>query len=348
MVPKFSAFSITDQWKPTDRVNVNLGLRFDRFEYDGSNTTGTAARTFFYNAWNTQFPTAQQFNVSNQVEAYNVVQPRLGMTFTVNPSTVLRASYGRYAEAPNTAYEQYDFRQQDAPVNLENFVKFGVGNTPAHAIRPQISNNYDFSFEHQFKGDTALKITPFLRKTQDQIQKFYLDQKTSFVSGLNVGRQTSEGVELELDKGDFSRNGLAARLSFTYTNSYINYTRESNGQSVIDPFNTAISAYNTYTKGGGGAPCYTTAKTVAGISRRRNARSGVRSGFAGEPVSADSIRATGMACWLTITTHCTAASTLGNVRWAAAMASGVGCRRSVASQMRPSVPSEPIISRVRS
>ena len=64
--------------------------------------------------------------------------------------------------------------------------------------------------------------------------------------------------------------------------------------------------------------------------------------------SASSIRATGMACWPTITTHCTAASTLGNVHCAAAVASGVGCRRSVASQMRPSVPSEPIISRVRS
>ena len=64
--------------------------------------------------------------------------------------------------------------------------------------------------------------------------------------------------------------------------------------------------------------------------------------------SASSMRATGMACWLTITAHCTAASTSGKVHCAAAIASGVGCRRSVASQMRPSVPSEPIISRVRS
>ena len=40
VVPKFTAFSITDQWKPTDRLNVNLGLRYDRFEFDGSTTTG--------------------------------------------------------------------------------------------------------------------------------------------------------------------------------------------------------------------------------------------------------------------------------------------------------------------
>ncbi len=261
VVPKFSAFSITDQWKPTDRLNVNLGLRFDRFEFDGSDTTGTPARTFFYNAWNKQFPGLVQLNTPSQVEAYNVIQPRLGLTYTVDPRTVLRASYGRYGQAPNSAFEQYNFLQQDAPPALANFVRFGVGNTPAHAIRPPVSNNYDFSYEHQFKGDTSVKFTPFLRKTQDQIQQFFLDQKTSFVSGLNVGRQTSQGFELEVDKGDFSRNGLAARLSFTYTNSYINYTRLSNGLSVIDPFNAAIAQYNGFTKNGGGSPCYATATT---------------------------------------------------------------------------------------
>ena len=256
--PKFSAFSITDQWKPTDRLNINLGLRLDRFEFDGSNTTNSPARSFLYSAWNAQFPTTQQFNVPNQVEAYNVLQPRLGMTYTLNPRTVLRASYGRYAQAPNSAFEQYDFLQPNAPSKLLTFAQKGVGNTPAHAIRPEVSNNYDFSFEHQFKGDTSVKFTPFLRKTQDQIQQFFLDQKTNFVSGLNVGRQTSEGFELEVDKGDFSRNGLAGRLSFTYTNSYINYTRLPNGQSVIDGFNSAISQYNAYTAAGGGAKCYTT------------------------------------------------------------------------------------------
>jgi hypothetical protein len=114
-------------------------------------------------------------------------------------------------------------------------------------VRPEVSNNFDFSFEHQFKGDTAVKITPFLRKTQDQIQQFYLDQKTSFVSGLNVGRQTSQGVELEIDKGDFSRNGLAGRFSFTYTNSYIQYTKTPNGSNVVDGINQNIQGYNAYT-----------------------------------------------------------------------------------------------------
>jgi len=256
--PRFMSGSISDQWKPSDRLNISLGLRFDQFQFLGSDTTNTGlARTFFYNAWNAQFPTAQQVNVSGQTFTYNEFQPRLGATYTLDPTTVLRASYGRYAQAPNTAFMQYNFLQAEAPIGLAGFVRNGIGNTPGHgSIKPSIADNIDFSLEHQFKGDTSFKLTPFLRKTQDQIQQFYLDQKTSFVSGVNVGAQTSQGFELELDKGDFSRNGWAGRLAFAYTNSYISYKRLSNGVGVIDGFNTAISAYNGLTRGGGGAPCY--------------------------------------------------------------------------------------------
>ena len=262
VVPKFYSFSMSDHWTPTSKLNIDLGLRFDRFEYDGSDTTGTAARTFWYNAWNNQFPTNPQFNVPSQIEAYNEWQPRLGLTYTVDPRTVIRASYGRYAEAPNSAFEQYTTLQPDTPLVTEGFTAFGF-NTPGHYVPPEVSNNYDLSFEHQFGSDTAVKVTPFIRKTQDQIQQFFLDQRTNFVSGLNVGRQTSQGVEFELDKGDFSRNGLATRLTFTYTNSYINYTSFQNGGSIIDGINAQITAYNAFTKAGGGSACYTTAGAAA-------------------------------------------------------------------------------------
>ncbi|MBV8750933.1 MAG: TonB-dependent receptor [Candidatus Eremiobacteraeota bacterium] len=256
VIPKFSTFSLTDTWTPTSRLNVNLGLRFDRFEFDGSNTQNSIARTLFFNAYNLENPTTPLQNASNQVEAYNVVQPRAGFTYTLNPSTVIRANYGRYAQAPNTAFEQYDYLQPNSTGSLGEFNSLGLGNTPGHNVRPEISNNYDFSLEHQFGSDLAVKLSPFLRSTQDQIQQFYLDQKTNFVSGLNVGRQTSKGIELEVDKGDFSRNGLAGRFSFTYTNSTIKYNLAPNGSSVVTGINQLISGYNALTKAGGGAACY--------------------------------------------------------------------------------------------
>src|ERR1700722_6453079 len=136
VTPKFTSFSVTDQWKPTDKLNINMGLRFDSFVFDGGNTNDGPARDFWYAAWNAQFPSLQQFNVSNQVESYSEIQPRLGLTYTLDPATVVRASYGRYAQAPNTAFEQYNALQANVPVFLANFVAYGIGDTPGHNIRP--------------------------------------------------------------------------------------------------------------------------------------------------------------------------------------------------------------------
>jgi hypothetical protein len=94
-------------------------------------------------------------------------------------------------------------------------------------------------------------VTPFLRQTQDQIQSFFLNAIQGFVSGLNVGSQRSQGVEFQLQKGDFSRNGLSGLLSFAYTNSYIRYgtiAAGATGTTVISATNTAIAQYNAYTR----------------------------------------------------------------------------------------------------
>jgi len=283
--PTFINSSLTDEFKPNSRLTINAGLRFDSFQYQGADTTGTGARTLFYNAFN--LDTCQDashnlydkilnlgapsvntpcsaltapngaklfaINVTNPsgdvTSSFSEWQPRLGFTYSIDPVTVFRGSYGRYAQGPNSAFVQYNTQQPNAPFALYNtysFQKFGF-TTPDHDVSPEVSNNLDFSIEHQFKDDVSIKFSPFFRKTQGQIQQFYLNQQSGFVSGLNVGRQTSDGIEFELDKGDFSRQGVSARLTFAYTNSFINYNTLSNGSSVITPLNTGIANYNAYT-----------------------------------------------------------------------------------------------------
>jgi outer membrane receptor protein involved in Fe transport len=265
VTPKFYSASLTDVWRPTERLNVNLGIRYQLYQFLGADTTNSGARTLFYNAYNLTHPTAPVFNVPSQIFTYPEFEPRAGLTYTFNPNTVVRASYGRYSYPPNTAFEQYDTLQPNAPAQLYQiygFRNYGF-TTPGHRVVPEVSNNYDLSFEHAFPGDLSIKVTPFYRKTQNQIQQFFLNQATGFVSGLNVGRQTSQGVELEVDKGDFARNGFAGRLSFTYTNSFINYNKLSTGATIIDPINTAITQYNGFTAAGGGFPCYAPAPSTS-------------------------------------------------------------------------------------
>ena len=304
--PNFYAGALTDEFRPTSQLSINAGIRFDEYQFVGSDTTGTAARTFFYNSFNMDtclnaakdlfdkvvdlglaspsspcpagYTAANFTNPSGNVtETYPEWEPRIGATYSLNPNTVFRINYSRNTQAPNSAFEQYDALQQNSPNLLYStygFQKFGF-TTPDHTVVPPASNNYDFSWEQQFPNQFSMKVSPFYRTTQNQIQQFYLNQQTSFVSGLNVGKQTSRGVEFELDKGNFNANGLSARLSFTYTNSYINYTTPNNGLSVITNINNGIAGYNAYTSycashptnakcgtttsGQPAAPCYTTA-----------------------------------------------------------------------------------------
>jgi Carboxypeptidase regulatory-like domain/TonB dependent receptor/TonB-dependent Receptor Plug Domain len=318
ITPKFVSTSITDEFRPTDKWLFNLGVRLDSFTFDGANTDYGAARDFWTNAFNMgncvnnvsgtivqkssplaacAAGTSPAFfqNVSAQSYTFNIWQPRISGTYTVNPQNVVRFSYGRYTQAPNSSFEQYNVSQEDLADYIgSNFYAFGR-TTPGYPIAPPTSINYDLSWEHQVKGtDWSFKLTPFLRQTQGQIQNFFLDQKTGFVSGLNVGSQRSQGVEFQATKGDFSKNGIAGLLSFAYTNSYIKYGSINSGEygtTVITGTNQAISNYNAYTaacapggkyvgkmgynhvplcgstsNGVAAAPCYTPTKTVGGVT----------------------------------------------------------------------------------
>ncbi len=283
VTPYFSGYSITDQWRPNDRLNVNLGVRVDNYSYVGASTNTGAARNFWFasfnqdtcydtqtltlvdrsalvgsGGWSTnaqrpcsafgkQYVAANLQNVPASFD-YNVPQPRFGATYTVSPNTVLRASYGRYNEQPSAAYEQYNGLEQNLPDTLAQFYSLGF-TSPGHAVAPSVSYNSDFSIEHHFQGtDMSFKLTPFLRQTQDQVENFYINYTAGITSGLNAGNQTSSGFEFQFDKGDFSRNGFAGQLSFAYTYATVKYNVLPNGTTVLSPINSGIAQYNAYTK----------------------------------------------------------------------------------------------------
>ena len=157
-----------------------------------------------------QSPAGALQNVSGGEYTVARFQPRLGLTYTLDPDSVLRASFGIYARPPNSSWTQYNTLNQNLPAFLgTHFYGYGF-NTPDHAIRPDTSYNYDLSWEHRLKGtDWSFKLSPFFRATRDQLQNFYIDPQGGLESGLNVGSQQTSGVEFALQKGDFSRDGLS-------------------------------------------------------------------------------------------------------------------------------------------
>jgi hypothetical protein len=276
ITPFFSAASLNDQIHPNERTTINAGIRVENYDYRLDNTvSGYPARAFWFSAYNREYDStgtlcgdaagdqgvnpltgaslcaagtnANLLNVSPNTISFTAFQPRLSFTYSVNPDIVLRGSYGRYAAPAPTSYQQYNVLQQDSPTFLSQFLPYGF-NTPFHDAKPSYSNNYDFSVEQHFKGtDISYKLTPFYRSTQDQLANIPIGAQ-GVLDGLNVGRQRNYGVEFEIKKGDFDREGLSGTLSYTFTRSRVKYSSFGGGtNNEIDNLNQTIKGYNAYT-----------------------------------------------------------------------------------------------------
>jgi hypothetical protein len=304
--PKFGSVSVQDEWHPSQHLALNAGVRFDRFAFDLPPTAGGATRAFWFNAWNavmcvnpgvnggnpidetllglppgapcSSIPQAgwSQAHITNSTAAgstltYDEFQPRIGGTYTFSSDDVLRFSYGGYAQAPATQFLQYNTLQQNLP-NFIGSLYYTLGyTTPEHEIRPAVSYNADASWEHQFRDtDVSFSLTPFYRRTRDQVQQFFIDPTTGTISGVNAGRQTVAGAEFALIKGNYNQ-GLTTKLSVTYTHSLISYAALPNGTTLLSPVNSSIQLYNSYTSACATAQPSTNPKSLCGIYGSVNA-----------------------------------------------------------------------------
>ncbi|MDP9111080.1 MAG: Plug and carboxypeptidase regulatory-like domain-containing protein [Candidatus Eremiobacteraeota bacterium] len=286
VTPKFGSISLSDQMSVGERLKLDLGLRFNSYIYALSDTSqqalsggsnnllfqnynqehcyNAATQTFAIADASTGFACAPGFAHTNLTNTYpsavgsTVLEPRIGGTYTISPYDVVRFSAGKYSQPIISAYVQYNRAGDLAAYTGSNFYQYGF-NTPRHDGTPQLSYNYDFSYEKRFKNaPISFTATPFFRRTQDQSQSFFLDPRTNFVSGLNVGTLRAFGFEFLGRYGDFNRDGISGQVSFAYTNSKIKYTNfKGTNTNVIDLINTALlPGYNALTSAGGGSPCY--------------------------------------------------------------------------------------------
>jgi hypothetical protein len=301
--PELANVSLSDEWKPDDRLDVTTSIRFDRDEYVIS-PVSSSAKNFWYAAAQKEFcydpqtfqpaivPEPPQFlhDVSPYVSftcpivdgvqtvhpdgqdghvllssavpptyTQSYFQPRLGFTYSMDPTTVLRVSAGRFAQEPQNYEVEYNSLEPNLAAELVGFMQFGY-DTPFHAAQAQFSDNYDASLEHQLPGtDIAFKLTPYYRYATNQLYETVSIPTLFGVSpSFNSGTERVDGIELEVTKGDFDKSGFSGYVSYTYTNAAEKWD-DYQGVPInpVDPYNEDIANFNALTRAGGGSLCYT-------------------------------------------------------------------------------------------
>ena len=304
--PVYDAVSVNDNWKPTDRLSVNAGVRVENYRnnLDDSTVAGFPARAFWTNAYNNEFcfapgyfqplrktnsPTdscAADWPLTTAMDIVNTnpgsfshveFQPRLGLSFEGGPDDVFRASAGVYSRPASTREASWNGTEQNLAAQLGvNFAAYGAF-TPNHDVRPDRSSNFDLSWEHHFAGsDVSFKVTPFYRSTQDQVQQTIVNALTGLFASFNTGHLTSSGVEFALTKGNFASDGWAMQLAYTHTQSSIRYNNLANGRNIIDNMNAYVQLYNSYTSACAGVAPSSSPTSRCGVFGGANA-------FANEP-----------------------------------------------------------------
>jgi TonB-dependent receptor-like protein len=212
------------------------------------------------------------FNVSSDETQPRILQPRFAVSYEVGPNDALRFSYGRSVEfpplgqvdlyVPPSAYAEFSKipsfdalgtlltgTTQTASCGIPGYqvpcANYGdqlrwenqntIEGVPLQPVKPELFDNYDFSYSHQFNGGLAMKLTPWYRRgyqgtASTQTPLLGPDGKPIFNSDgtprynppvvTNKGKSHATGLEFLVTKD--ATNGFSGQFTATYINEYSN------------------------------------------------------------------------------------------------------------------------------
>ena len=294
---------IRDQFTPTDRLKLDLGLRLDTASYTFPTTYANSA-----------------FNYDSKATKPSIIQPRAGFSYQFGRNDAIRGQYGRSIEIAPLAdqenpsnraqFSQYDniasFDNQTGKVatfcgptgKQRSCLNYGdqlfwenqnaLGGPAFTPIKPETFNNFDASYSHQFPHDVAVKITPYYRRGYDAaalVATFKFDAAGNPIlnpvnavplqnpaTATNLGTNRTTGVEFQLTKE--AAYGFSGSLSATYINEFSNVVPLSGSEDFFPSIPLASLALGNQYRVGFVSPFQAT----AAISYR------TRSGFRINPI----------------------------------------------------------------
>jgi hypothetical protein len=216
------AFFLDDQWSPTKRLTINLGLRFDRM-------TAKYGKGFEYvpfaSAADVSNPTVLRVrDGSENIFDFKTLSPRLGLTYqlTKDAKTVARMSYGRYYLPVTVEYlrrfgpdcplvtrvlQQYEIPFATADANGDGFIDtvetrdaarliFGMTPYLTTSYPPEDRNSYKLKtmtgLKDQFTDQFTISLEREVIKDFSVSGTFIYKHSGNLFANVPINRQTQE------------------------------------------------------------------------------------------------------------------------------------------------------------
>ena len=170
----YRAAYVQDTWKISQKLTANYGVRYDMFK-----------RTEDVNG-------AASGSSSTQLKK-NFLGPRANLSYALQPSVVLRASYNRLFIQP----------------------PLSEGGTIGTQIQPETLNQYEISGEKQFQGRQSVKLAYYYKQIRNQLDIALLvpGSQIGVYSAVNLAHDGVHGLELSYNLNPRGNVGLGSYFS---------------------------------------------------------------------------------------------------------------------------------------
>ncbi len=159
-------FYLQDEFKATEKLTLNLGLRFDQFS-------------------------------GNVTE--NQLSPRLGATYNISAATKIHGGYARYFSPARTT------NLSNITVSKYVGTTGQSESSLSDKVRPQRSNYYDIGISHKVNSNLNLSLDTYLKQSKNLLDEHQYGNSMIY-SPFNYEKGKSYGIEFGADyqKNNFS------------------------------------------------------------------------------------------------------------------------------------------------
>jgi hypothetical protein len=239
-----SSLWLNDEWTPTPKWDINVGLRWDQMVYQPLCGTGILTQANcqpFAALTYTGFSPDQTINnpldttglfthctpfggvcVDNNLRP-SFVQPRISASYRVTHTFTVKAGWGEFATFAPAGNVDFTSQLCSSGTGASTFSPCLPGTEKSVALTTagnvaQSGNDYDLSFEYMLNRNSYVKVTPYYKTVQNPLIFSYVPLAATGGTS-NATSLTSKGIEVVLHTRNW--HGVTGTLNYTHNQSTI-------------------------------------------------------------------------------------------------------------------------------